>query len=131
MTTTYFLNCVAGNVFGTKKSPALPTNYFIGLSTTTPNADGSGVSEPADSAYARVQLSSLSTPSSGEITNSAAIAFPDSTVAWGNISYFVIYDAKSGGNLLMYNPLDKIRTIQADSQVSFKAGGLKLSLKNP
>lgn len=58
MNTNYFLNCVAGNVFGTKTDPAIPTTYYIGLSTTTPNTNGSGVDEPSTVAgYARVQLS--------------------------------------------------------------------------
>lgn len=36
MNTTYFLNCVAGNLFHTKENPAIPAQYYIGLSSTTP-----------------------------------------------------------------------------------------------
>ena len=32
MNTTYFLNCVAGNLFHTKNNPAIPAEYYIGLS---------------------------------------------------------------------------------------------------
>ena len=46
MNTTYFLNCVAGNVFGSKADPAIPQHYYVGLSTTEPSIDGSNVSEP-------------------------------------------------------------------------------------
>ena len=46
MNTNYFLNCVAGNVLGTKTSPTLPTEYYLGLSTTAPSADGTGATEP-------------------------------------------------------------------------------------
>lgn len=57
MNTTYFLNCVAGNVFNTKTSPALPTEYYLGLSTTAPAVGGTGATEPSSSAgYARVKL---------------------------------------------------------------------------
>ncbi len=76
MNTNYFLNCVAGNVFGTKTDPAIPTTYYIGLSTTTPNTNGSGVDEPStDAGYARVQLTTLSEPLDGVVTNSQAINF--------------------------------------------------------
>lgn len=119
-----------GNVFGTKTAPALPTNFYIGLSTTAPTTAGGNVTEPSDSAYARVRLSSLSAPSGGEVKNSQAISFADSTTDWGQVTHFVIYDAATGGNLLIYNTLDKPRTIQSDSQVSFKVNGLELSLKD-
>ena len=36
MNTTYFLNLVSGNVFGSKKSPAIPEKYYLGLSSTAP-----------------------------------------------------------------------------------------------
>lgn len=130
MTTTYFANCVMGNVFGTKMMPALPTAYYVGLSTSAPTVSGGNVSEPTDSAYARVALTSLSSPSDGTVKNAQAISFADSTEDWGTVTHFVIYDAATGGNLLIYNTLDKPRLIQADSQISFKVGGLKLSLKD-
>lgn len=130
MTTTYFLNCVAGNVFHTQTEPSLPTAYYVGLSTTAPAADGTGVTEPTDAAYARVLLTNMTAPEDGVVKNSVAIGFPDSTEDWGEVTHFVIYDAQTGGNLLGYNRLDKARTIQADSQISFKANGLKLSVSN-
>ena len=33
MNTTYFLNLVSGNVFGSKKTPAVPEKYYLGLSS--------------------------------------------------------------------------------------------------
>ena len=50
MTTTYFLNLAAGNIYRTKETPAIPTEYWIGLSTTAPNLNGTNVSEPVGSA---------------------------------------------------------------------------------
>ena len=71
MNTTYFLNLVAGNVFGTKTSPAIPTTYYLGLSSTAPTSSGTNVTEPssAGSAYARVKLENLSEPTGGVITS--------------------------------------------------------------
>ena len=104
MNTTYFTNCVAGNLYGTKDDPAIPTSYYIGLSTTAPNIGGTNVTEPSTSAgYARVQLTNLSQPSAGVVTNQSAINFNESTSSWGTITHFVIYDSSvvGDGNLLM------------------------------
>lgn len=130
MITTYFANCAMGNLFKTKTTPALPSEFYLGLSTTTPLPDGTNVAEPSDAAYARVKLTTLSAPANGVIKNSVGVSFPDSTADWGSVTHFVIYDAPTGGNLLIYNTLDKPRIIQEDSSVAFKAGGLTLSLKD-
>lgn len=130
MTTTYFANCVMGNLFKTKTSPGLPSAFYVGLSKTAPTVSGGNVTEPSDKAYARIRLNSLSSPVNGMINNTSPIAFSDSTTDWGTITHFVIYDAPTGGNLLIYNTLDKSRTIQADSRVAFKASGLRLTLKD-
>lgn len=134
MNTNYFLNCVAGNVFGTKTDPAIPTTYYIGLSTTTPNINGSGVNEPsADAGYARVQLTTLSEPLDGVVTNSQAINFNESTSSWGTITHFVIYDSPTveSGNLLMYGELSTPRSVETATIMTIREGYLKLSAQNP
>lgn len=132
MNTTYFLNCVAGNIFKTKTAPAIPTQYYIGLSTTTPNLNGSGVTEPSASAgYSRVLLSNLSAPTNGLITNLSSISFNESTSQWGRITHYVIYDSKTGGNLLIYDELSPPQTIDAKNALYIKEGTLKLRTKNP
>lgn len=134
MNTTYFLNCVAGHVFNTKTSPAMPTTYYIGLSTTAPTKEGSNVSEPSiDAGYNRVQLSSLSEPVDGVITNNSAINFDESTSSWGLITHFVIYDSPTveEGNLLMYGELSSPRSVEAATIMTIRDGYLKLSVQNP
>lgn len=131
MNTTYFLNQVMGNVFNTKLNPALPGDYYIGLSSTPPAVDGSNVSEPASSAgYERVKLETLSEPTNGVITNTAAISFNESTANWGTMTHFVIYDSPSGGNLLMYDNLSTQRNVEAATIVTIKAGSLSLTLSS-
>ena len=134
MNTTYFLNCVAGNLFGTKNNPALPTEYYIGLSKSAPNVNGSGVNEPAtDTGYARVQLTSLSEPVDGVVTNNLAINFEESLKSWGTVTHFVIYDAEpvGSGHLLMYGELSTPRAVEAATIMTIKDGYLKLSVQNP
>lgn len=132
MNTTYFLNLVSGNVFGSKTTPAIPSKYYLGLSSTAPGLDGSGATEPgAGTGYARVELTSLSAPSNGVVTNSTAIDFAESTAEWGTMTHFAIYDAPTGGNLLMYGELSASRHVEAATIMTIKLGSLNLSVVNP
>ena len=134
MNTNYFLNCVAGNVFNTKTSPALPTKYYIGLSTTAPDANGGNVDEPSTTAgYKRVELTTLSEPNNGVVTNQYAVNFDESTASWGTVTHFVIYDSTTvdAGNLLMYGELTTPRSVEASTIMTIKEGYLKLSVQNP
>lgn len=132
MTTTYFLNRIMGNVFKTETSPALPEKVYLGLSTSAPDIDGSGVTEPLVSAgYERVELNSLSKPSNGVIINESAISFPESSASWGTVTHFALYDAPVNGNLLMFNVLSQARSVESATIVMVKTGSLKLTLANP
>lgn len=133
MNTTYFLNCAAGNLFRTKTTPAIPQNYYLGLSTTPPNMDGSGVTEPPVSAsYQRIALDDLSQPVGGLVTNQGTISFPESTANWGTVTHYVIYDSPTAGNgnLLMYGALSTPRSVETATIMAIKSGYLKLSVKN-
>ena len=131
MNTQYFLNCVAGNLYGTKTDPGIPAAYYIGLSTSEPTATGTNVTEPSSAAgYARVQLTNLSEPVNGEVSNSQAIDFEESTASWGTVTHFVIYDSATGGNLLMYGALSFPRTVESATIMTIRAGYLKLSAQN-
>lgn len=132
MNTTYFLNQVMGNLFKTKETPALPSEYYIGLSSTAPNISGGNVTEPlSNSGYKRVKLENLSEPADGVITNEQAISFDESTANWGTMSHFVIYNALEAGNLLMYDTLSTPRNVEAATIVTIKANSLTLTLSNP
>lgn len=134
MNTTYFMNCVAGNIFSTKTTPALPTKYYLGLSKTAPNVNGTGVTEPAtDTGYSRIELNDLSEPDNGVVSNNSMINFEESLKSWGNITHFVIYDREpvGSGNLLMYGELSTPRSVEAETIMSIKDGYLKLSVQNP
>ena len=131
MTSTYFLNCIMGNVFKTKENPTLPNTYYLGLSSTAPAVDGSGVSEPlASSGYQRVELTNLGEPVNGVISNESEISFPESSASWGTVTHFVLYDAPTNGNLLMFNALSQARSVETATIVMVKTGSLKLTLTN-
>ena len=133
MNTTYFLNLLAGAAFHADDSE-IPDEYYIGLSTTTPNTSGTGYTEPSTSAgYARVALSSyLGEPDSGVVTNQYSVDFPSSTASWGTITYFVVFDdsTRGSGNLLMYGALSTSRTVESGTIVSIQAGSLTLTVQD-
>jgi len=127
------LNIVAGNVFRSKEEPAIPAKYYLGLSTTAPDLDGQNVTEPAtDAGYARVELTTLSAPTDGLVTNQQAVNFEESTNNWGTVTHFVIFDAAEAntGNLLMYE-LTTPRTVETATIMTIKENYLKLSVQNP
>lgn len=132
MTSTYFLNCIMGNVFMTKLSPTLPKKVYLGLSSTAPQVDGTGVSEPLASAgYQRVELTNLSEPVNGVVSNDGEIQFDESSASWGTVTHFVLFDSPTDGNLLMFNQLSQSRSVETATIVMVKTGSLKLTLANP
>ena len=132
MTSTYFLNCIMGNVFKTKENPTLPNKVYLGLSSTAPAVDGSGVSEPLASAgYQRVELTNLGEPVNGVVSNGGEIQFDESSASWGTITHFVLFDSPTDGNLLMFNQLTQSRSVETATIVMVKTGSLKLTLANP
>ena len=79
-------------------------DLYIALSTTTPNDDGSNITEPDSSEYARKRHNSWVMILTGIVGNDGKIQFdpvqdPD---GWGYISDTVIFDSGSGGNPLLY-----------------------------
>ena len=128
------MNIVAGNVFRSKEESAIPAKYYLGLSTTAPDLDGQNVTEPAtDAGYARVELTTLSAPTDGLVTNQQAVNFEESTNNWGTVTHFVIFDAAEAntGNLLMYGELTTPRTVETATIMTSKENYLKLSVQNP
>lgn len=83
-----------------------PSNWWIGLSTSTPNDSGGSVTEPnTANGYARKEVTAWDSASGGEVANTNAIRLDPATGSWGNITHIVIFDAATGGNVVAYGPL--------------------------
>lgn len=129
MTTTYYRNVVMGNLFGTQTSPGLPAAYYLGLSSTEPQRNGEGVTEPNTiHAYSRIQITNWSTPTDGVVSNTGPVSFAKSTDDWGDIGYFFLADAATGGNICYADELDSVRHVDEGTVLTFEAGGLKVTL---
>jgi len=103
-----------------------PTTVYLGLFTVTPGEDNSGV-EVSGGAYARQALT-LDAASGGATANTSAITFPTATADWGTVAYFGIYDALTGGNLLMYGALTTSKTIGSGDTFKVNAGDLDITV---
>jgi hypothetical protein len=74
------------------------TPIEIGLSTTEPNGDGTGITEPGGGSYARVSVANTDAEWSlsvagDSVENVNELQFPQATAGWGIIGWFVLYQS--------------------------------------
>ena len=112
------------------KGSYTPPTMYVALSTADPLDDGSGLAEPSGDGYARVQTAGTDWNAAlgGAIDNSNAITFNEATGAWGNITHFALFDAASGGNMLLSGALGMSKTFSSGDTATFAAGDLDVSL---
>lgn len=114
-----------------------PTNRYVALLTAAPSGEGDTVAEVDYTGYARVAVScadaSWAAPAddgSGnmEITNAAAITFPDATGdASAPATHWATMTASSGGSVVDYGTITTSRTIlNGDTAISFAIGELSI-----
>lgn len=124
-----------------------PTTLYIGLFTTAPTDSTAGTEvSTSGTGYARVGISSSlsnwagtqaagsTTPSSGTggtTSNNIAIQFGSPTANWGTVTAFGIFDAQTGGNLLIYGNLLSPKTVNSgDAAPSFAISALSFQIDN-
>jgi uncharacterized membrane protein len=135
----YAAQAILNSVFGkTSNFGALgsaPTVY-VGLSSTTPNEDGTNITEPSGGSYARVSTApsdwnsaTLADPS--VIDNANEILFPQATADWlsaANLTHGVLFDAATGGNYLGSGALNTAKPVTNGDQPKIPAGDLDVTL---
>lgn len=113
---------------------SVPTTYYFGLSTTTINIDGTGATEPATGAYARVAFTNNKTnwgvAALGVLTNAVAVTFAESTASWGTITYVFMADALTSGNIWWFDALSPARTVASATTVLFAVGAITVQMNN-
>lgn len=128
---TYLANKLLDHQLG-KTSFTMPTVY-VGLSSTTPALNGTGITEPSGGSYARVATSGATwnAAASGATSNAAAITFPTATADWAsgaNLTYGVLYDASTAGNVLAYGALTVAKNVLNGDTASIAIGGLTVTI---
>ena len=118
----------------------MPAAMYVSLHTADPLDTGLG-SEVSGNAYARAQLNpaaanwsntqdsgvGASSGTSGLTQNQAIISFLTPSASWGTVTHFGIWDASSGGNLLVFGTLTVSKTINTSDVVTFPVDALSIT----
>jgi hypothetical protein len=102
-------------------TPSPPDNY-LALLTSAGEVVGDG--------YGRVNVNGVfSAPDALDTTtNISRIDFPTPLSPWGQVTNVAIYDAATGGNLLLGGPLATPINVPASTPVYWNAGTLRLEI---
>jgi hypothetical protein len=110
-----------------------PTTLGIALFISDP-AETGAVGEVSGGSYARVEVPpgdanwAATSGSDGHTSNVAAIIFPVPTADWGYATYFAIFDAAGGGNMLFHAALaSPMNIMSGDPAPQFAAGELDVT----
>lgn len=128
MNSTYWLNKIMDTMYTSASS-----EFWVGLSSTLPSQDGTGVSEPAGGNYARVQITEFTDPVDGTIKNVSALEFNRSSAVWfdsdNKARYWVLFDGStSAATLLSSGELDEAKTIESNTSITIAAETLSITL---
>jgi hypothetical protein len=119
--------------YGAMTAP--PAVYLgLALNASPPDATTAGT-PPSDPAYARQSAAFVLSATPNIAQNSATVAYPAATTAWGSVGYFEVFDAATAGNRLYWGPLvdpaDGVtplpRTVQVGDIVRFSAGTVQIT----
>lgn len=106
-----------------------PTTFYIGLFTVAPTASTSGT-EVTGGGYARISKTATNTDwtvSALTATNATAINFAAATADLGTVRAVGIFDAPSGGNLLLFAPITP-QSVPMGYAFSIGAGDFDIAL---
>lgn len=112
------------------KDSTYGSTIFVGLSSTAPNADGSGITEPTGNGYHRVLIGAANQsltqkfgdPADGVITNTDDIYFPESIGSWGDaLTHFFLATSQTDTEASAILAFDELQEDGVASPVSVTA----------
>lgn len=126
----YAENKILEHIVG-KTTFSLPS-VWIALFTVAPtHEDGTGGTEASAGNYARKSTvgGDWTAASGGAISNGNDITFAQCSGAnWGTLNAFALYDAVSGGNMLVWADLTIPKVIAIGDTAKFNPGDLDITL---
>lgn len=120
----YLEDAILNHVLRNVSFPS-PTDVYVALFTSDPGKTGTGT-EVSGGGYVRQKVT-FSAPSAGQVQNSADVVFPIASASWGLVTHVALMTAAVGGNRLYQGPLDTPKQIDANDQLKFALGSLKVS----
>jgi hypothetical protein len=135
----YLENAIAKAIFHNTDFPAPTANVYVALFIAAPDDTGGGTEvSTSGTAYARVAVSTGTSGTGagsgwditdGVVTNAGVLTWNTATASWGAITSIGIFDAASGGNLLIRGNLDGGgETIGINHRFELGAGQLQLTV---
>lgn len=113
-----------------RQSVSFPSTLYVALFSNNPTAANTGT-EITGGGYARAAVTFSSPVISGDqavIQNTSEVDFPQMTASGGVAAYVGIMDARTGGNLLFFQPLPTTLNLEVGFTPYFSAGELKVYL---
>lgn len=124
----YLEGALLDHLFSLSGPYTQPTIY-VAVSTADPTDSGAGAQEPSGNGYARIATSASDWTRTGNtIQNDQELAFPEASGAWGTLTHVAMYDAATGGNLLLHGALTTAKAIAENETLRFPAGNLTFTL---
>lgn len=118
---TYFANQVINHMLRNQAFTP-PATIYVSLHTADPG--DSGANEVSGGGYAR-QAVTLAAAANKATSNTTVIEFTNMPAV--TITHCAIWDAQTGGNVLMYGALTQSKTVNAGDTVRFNVGDLDIT----
>ena len=121
----YLENKVLDHILATTAYTA-PSTVYIGLSIAS-MGDNAGGTELSGNGYTRVSIA-FDAASGGTTDNTAVVDFPSCTGSnWGAVAYWSLWDASTGGNMLLHGAFTSAKTIEVNDVLRIDAGDLDIT----
>lgn len=99
---------------------------YLGLSIAS-MGDNAGGTELSSNGYTRI-LTVFDAASGGTTDNTAVVDFPACTGSnWGAIGFWSLWDAVTGGNMLLHGSFSSAKTIEVNDVLRVAAGDLDIT----
>lgn len=120
-------NYLAGAILGWIAGTEMPAegDVYVALYNGDPTATGTGGTEVTEDIRPSGRMAvSFGAVASRQITNDADLDFGMSA-GEVTVTHAALFDAASGGNMLMYTPLDNTRNVEQGDPVVIPSGDLR------
>jgi len=121
---------VLGALLGSTQVQFSTSGPFLGL-ITSPTEAGTN-SECSAASYSRVEIGGTGQGTfdvtAGTAVSNGDLTFPQAQEAWGTFTHIGIFDASTGGDLLMYGALDSSVTIGSGDTFKVASGDFTITM---
>ncbi len=123
----YLENKLLDHILSTTAFSA-PSAVYLGLSIAS-MGENAGGTELSGNGYARVGPVAFDAASGGTTDNTAVLDFPanSGSTNWGAVAYWSLWDAATGGNMLLHGAFTSAKTIEVNDVLRVAAGDLDIT----